>query len=610
MTESTEPGGMAPASSLSSPLPDHSSRTPARLDGRRRLTLRRFVMLGFCTITYGVLMVLIAAVFADDGIDALEAALLAAVALSLPWTVLGFANATLGLVLMLRGRAGPAARLLARAAEREGPLEARTALALTIRNEDPARALSRLAALRASLEARGHGHAFDCHILSDTDDPAVAAEEERLFGEMRAALAGSGSAHYRRRRSNDGYKAGNVWEFLTRAGGGYRYFVPLDADSLMGGETVVRMVRVMEAAPRIGILQSLATGAPTDSAFGRIFQFGMRHGMRAFTMGSAWWQGDCGPFWGHNAVVRTGPFLAHCALPELGGKPPWGGPVLSHDMLEAVLIRRGGYEVRVLPVESESYEDNPVTILDFMRREQRWCNGNMQYWQLLGMPDLQPVSRFQLVQAIMMYLSAPAWMVMTALGAAKAFADPGGAFDAGLALWLFVVIVGMSLAPKIVGALAVALEPGGVRRYGGAGRFALGVAVETLFSLLMAPAVALRLTIFLGGLLLGRRVGWAGQERDPRQVRWAEAVRELWPQTLFGLVLTWALWVAAPGALPWASPVLAGLVLAIPFAVLTASPRLGAWLARHRLCAIPEEQARPDILERMATAADERRVAA
>jgi len=343
-------------------------------------------------------------------------------------------------------------------------------------------------------------------------------------------------------------------------------------------------------------LQSLAVGAPANSVFGRLFQFGMRHGMRSFTLGSAWWQGDCGPFWGHNAVVRVAPFKAHCDLPKLGGKAPWGGPILSHDQIEAVLMRRAGYEVRVLPVEAESYEDNPVSILDFMTREQRWCNGNMQYWRLLGMPGLPAVSRFQLFQAILMYLSAPAWMLLTAMGLLKVIVDPTGYFHHDLAVTMFLIVVFMSLAPKVFGAISVAAEDGGMARYGGKRQFAKGVAVETLFSLLMSPAVALRLTIFLGGLLMGRRIGWNGQDRDAHGISWSHATKELWPQTLFGLTMIVVFAFQAPMAIAWSAPVILGLVLAIPFAVVTASPTLGQRLADRQVCATPEERKMPELL--------------
>ena len=191
--------------------------------------------------------------------------------------------------------------------------------------------------------------------------------------------------------------------------------LPLDADSLMSGDQIVRLTRMMQAHPKIGILQSLVVGMPSSSAFARIFQFGMRHGMRSYTMGQAWWVGDCGPFWGHNALVRIKPFHEQCDLPMLPGKPPLGGHVLRHDQVEATLMRRAGYEVRVLPEERGSWEENPPTMLEFARRDVRWCQGNMQYLKLLDLPGLYPMSRFQLVWAILMFIGIPAWTLMIAL---------------------------------------------------------------------------------------------------------------------------------------------------------------------------------------------------
>ena len=596
MTERLD-GPMTPTLLLApSVLPDEGM-TPAGLQLRSSLMWRRFTALGLCAGTLALVLWGVSNVFGTDGLDALEYGIIACIAVSAPWTILGFWNALLGIALLRSGDTSlENVAPFAVGVPDDAPIRSRVSVAMAIRNEDPQRAFDRLLAVRRSLDLTGWGHRFDLHILSDTNMPDIAKDEEALFASNRSALNGLGVSHYRRRTSNEGYKAGNVWEFLHNQGAAYDLFVPLDADSLMSGEAIARLVRVAEANPRIGILQSLAVGAPADSAFGRIFQFGMRHGMRSFTLGSAWWQGDCGPFWGHNAVIRVAPFKAHCELPKLPGRPPMGGDILSHDQLEATLMRRGGYEVRVLPMESESFEENPVTILDFMTREQRWCNGNMQYWRLLGMKGLTPTSRFQLFQAIMMYLSAPAWMVLTALGAVKAIADPYGVFNFPLAATLFVIMVGMSLTPKVVGAVQVMLETGGVARYGGKRRFAAGLAIELVFSTLMAPVVAVHLTVFLIGLCFGRKVGWSGQIRDAYGLEWGTALRALWPQMVFGAFVLASLALFTPKAVVWALPVVIGLLMAVPFAVLTASPRLGVWLSKRRLCATPEEFDMPSVL--------------
>ena len=222
--------------------------------------------------------------------------------------------------------------------------------------------------------------------------------------------------HYRRRTDNAGHKTGNLWEWLERRGSDFDYMIVLDADSLMSGGAIRRLVRVMDGNPRLGICQTLIAGLPSRVAFTRMFQFGMRHGMRAYTLGGTWWQGPAGPYWGHNAIIRVDAFMRHCRLPALPGHGPLSGLVLSHDQLEAAQMVRGGYEVRVLPDEYGSYEINPPCLPEFVRRSLRWCQGNLQYLKLVTKPGWPPMARLQLALAILMYLSGPAWLVFMALG--------------------------------------------------------------------------------------------------------------------------------------------------------------------------------------------------
>ncbi|MEM9059231.1 MAG: glucans biosynthesis glucosyltransferase MdoH [Pseudomonadota bacterium] len=565
-------------------------RTPTGLQDVRDLTRRRATVFALNAVTLAALSWLLAKAFAMGGWSTSDIVIFVCFLIGAPWTVMGMWNAVIGIWLLHGRRDGlNAVAPHLRAMENVGSLTSRTALAMTVRNECPRRSFERLAEMRAGLDATGHGAHFDIFILSDTSDPAVAADEERLFAEMREALGGA-RATYRRRARNTGFKAGNVRDFLLNQGRAYDLYLPLDSDSLMSGEAIVKMVRVMEAHPRIGILQSLVVGSVATSAFARIFQFGMRHGMRSFTMGATWWQGDCGPYWGHNALIRAAAFRRHCRLPTLPGKPPLGGHILSHDQVEAALMRRAGYEVRVMPVETESYEDNPPTLMDFTKRDLRWCQGNMQYFPLLRMRGLRPTSRFQIFQAIMMYFGAPAWMVMTIAAASKLLIDDAGGIDLAFGIAMFFIMFAVSLVPKLMGLLDIALTRGGVARYGGSLRFAVSGLLEALFSILMAPVVAFRVTLFLIGLAFGKSIIWGGQNRDAYSLSWSDAWRGLWPQVLFGKVLFMAiLMLAGPATLPWALPMITGLCLAAPFAVFTASPRFGAWAQRIGLCAVPEE---------------------
>ncbi len=370
----------------------------------------------------------------------------------------------------------------------------------------------------------------------------------------------------------------------------------------MSGDAIVRLVRLMQRNPRLGILQTLVVGLPAASPFARMFQFGMRHGMRSYTTGSAWWQGDSGPYWGHNAILRLEPFIRHCRLPQLPGRPPLGGEILSHDQVEAALMRAAGYEVRVLPVEGGSYEENPPTLPDFIKRDLRWCQGNMQYLGLIRWRVWRPLGRLQLALAILMYLSPVMWMGFLFAGLLRTMATalfPNTEFAFMPAVWdrvaslegvaLFGTMMTVIFAPKIFGVIDIMLSSAKRRRYGGAGRILAGTAVELIFGALLSPIVAVAQTVFVIGLLFGKRVAWNVQARNLHTVAWSRAARGLWLQTLCGLLFGAALWAWAPGALPWAIPLLSAWLLAVPFAVLTSSARIGRLLRRIGLCAVPEE---------------------
>jgi membrane glycosyltransferase len=562
---------------------------------------RRAIVLCLNLTTYGVFVAALTKILGAGGWTSADVCLFVAILVGAPWTVLGFWNAVLGLWLLhgVRDGLGRVAPFAA-AGDSNAPIRVRTAVLMMLRNEDAPRAVARMAVVKASLDRTGFGEHFAYFILSDTSDPAIAAQEEASVQAWRDAEGEGAPIVYRRRTTNVGFKAGNLRDFCERWGGGFELMLPLDADSLMSGEAVVRLVRVMQAHPKIGILQSLVVGMPSNSAFARMFQFGMRHGMRSYTMGAAWWGADCGPFWGHNALVRIAPFRAHCDLPILSGHPPLGGHILSHDQVEAVLMRRAGYEVRVLPVETGSWEENPPSMLAFTQRDLRWCQGNMQYWRLLTLPGLRLMSRFQLAWAILMFIGVPAWTAVLALLPFKAIdgEDPAS-FPAGAAIGLYLVFQVMNLTPKLAGLLDILFTPGGLRRYGGALRFWSSAAVELTFSYLLGAVTTLRTSVFMVGLLFGRTVKWSGQPRDVHMPSWCIVFRRLWWHGAFGAALVAGLAVTSPAVLWWVSPLIAGYLIAIPFAVLTAAPCVGAAYVRAGLNGVPEDFDPPEEIRRL-----------
>jgi membrane glycosyltransferase len=559
--------------------------------GRRQALF--FTLVGLSLI--GLLWLCVVAL-SVGAFGALDWILVALFAVTLPWTVISFWNATIGLLIMRFAR-DPVVAVIPIAGRVRGdePITASTAILVCIRNEPPARVIRCLAPMMGGLAAPGVGERFHLYVLSDTSDPTIAAAEEECFASLANAWRDRIAVTYRRRAHNAGFKAGNIRDFCDRWGSQHDFALVLDADSVMTASAVLRLVRIMQVAPRLGILQSLVIGMPSTSAFARLFQFGMRLSMRSYTIGSAWWQGDCGPYWGHNAIVRLAPFMAHCHLPVLSESALVSGHVLSHDQVEAVLMRRAGYEVRVLPEEGGSFEQNPPTLIEFIRRDLRWCQGNMQYWHFLVMPGLKPVSRYQLSFAILMFLGSPAWMGLLVLGtAAVALAGSPDAFiRPGAGMALFVTVLIMWFAPNIATAIDVLARPQLRSAFGGGIRFTLSAVAQTIFVLLLLPIMWFGHTLFLARLLLGRSVGWTAQARDDHEVPLWLAARQLWPQTLLGLWTMAVLGSTVPAAIPYALFIAGGLAVSIPFAVLTAAPGLGRALVRVGFCRLPEETARP-----------------
>jgi membrane glycosyltransferase len=542
------------------------------------LAARRLAFFLFCLGISAGLLALLWRVLAPGGWTIWEVLILLAYAGTIPWSAISCSNALVGLALRLRGRGVPPPPA--------GTGSLRTAIALCIRNEDMAQVLAPLPALLDGLEAAGRGEHFVLWFLSDTQDPVRAAHEAQAIAGFVAMRAGRHvPVRYRRRQHNTGFKAGNVMDFMDRHAGGLDLMLSLDADSAMTAPAVLRLVAEMEADPRLAILQQLIAGHPAEAAFARLFQFGMRAGMRSWATGQNWWQGDEGPYWGHNAMIRIAAFRAHARLDDL----PGGTRILSHDQVEAVRLHAAGWKVRCLADDSGSLESSPPGMPEFLVRDRRWGAGNMQYWPLLTLPWLRPMGRWQLAQAILLFLTAPLWLLLLLAGVANA-ATGGAAGTPPSALFLLLTATWLAYyAPKLTGYAEALLRPHLAARFGGRAMLARGALAEIGFTTLFEPVSMASKGLFLFALPFGGGAGWAPQNRQARGVSWRDAARILWPQTLLGLAGVAALAAAGGTALFWGAPFLLPLLLAIPFCVVTASPGLSAWMRARQLCATPEE---------------------
>ena len=556
------------------------------------ITVRRVIFFVLSLGTALLMLVLVHQTLAATIPTVIRIIILGLFALTLPWMVVGFWNAIIGL-LICQCVKDPITFILPKSMQLRDtlPITASTAILLCIRNESPARLLRNLQAMLEDIAQDQLGSFFHVFVLSDTNEVSIAEEERASFEEMRKNWSPQIQITYRCREDNTGFKAGNIADFCQRWGKDHDFALVLDADSFMASSAITRLVRMMQANPRLGILQGLVIGLPSTSPFTRLFQYGMRLGMRSYTMGSAWWQADCGPYWGHNALIRLRPFMEFCDLPVLKNSSGVPSSILSHDLIEAVLMRRAGYEVRIYPQEDLSWEENPATLTEYIRRDLRWCEGNLQYRNLLTLPNLRPVNRYQLVLAIAMFLGSPAWIILIFFCtiAISLSITPAALVNIDYFSSLLIVTLIMWYLPKIAGAINVLLQTSKSKLFGGRWRFCINLILEMVFSLLMTPITWLNHTIFILSLAFEKKGGWSGQSRDDHSISVAHAVHQFWPHTILGLGLSSLLYFNHPEALPYGILFFGGLLFSIPLVVITSQPWLGRFMIRYRLLSLPEE---------------------
>jgi membrane glycosyltransferase len=532
---------------------------------------------------------------AADGIGMIDVARSLLIFLSTWWLAWGAATALLGLT----SRQGvPVARVT-------GAPRGRTVVIVPVYNEDPQVTFARIAAMDDSLRATDVSIPVDFAILSDTRDDRIAVQERLWFARLLARQHGEGRMFYRRRERNTGRKAGNIEEFVMQSGAAWDYAVILDADSLMEGATIHEMIRRIEADPRLGLLQTLPKVTRARSIFGRAMQFAAGFHSPVFARGLAAMQGRTGPFWGHNAIVRMRAWAECCGLPELPGKAPFGGHIMSHDYVEAALLARGGWTVRLDDDLQGSYEEGPENIIDHAKRDRRWCQGNLQHSKLLMAPGLKPWSRFVFFQGIFAYIAPLIWLGFIAASIAAVFTAtapdyfpqenwpfPVFPYDqTAKAVGLAVGVFGLLVMPKLLVVLD-AIATGRARGFGGAGAAFGSVLWELVLSSLIAPILLAFQSRSVFQVLSGRDGGWPTNNRGDGGLSMAEALAAgRWISAL-GAVVMAATWFLAPVLLLWLMPVTLPMLLAPVLIWWTSRP------AAPQAFEVPEDAARPAVLSR------------
>jgi membrane glycosyltransferase len=497
------------------------------------------------------------------------------------WVGVGCATAVMGAWALWRG--DPHAPRLRNP---HAPIDsaARTAIVMPICNEDIAEVFAGLRATCESLAATGQAQHFDVFVLSDTKDPQLQQAEMRAHERLREMLGGpqgSGARlFYRWRKRRTKRKSGNVADFCRRWGRNYRYMVVLDADSTMGGDTLVNLVRLMEQHPRAGIIQTLPQVANPATLHARAQHFAGRVTGRLFALGMAWWQLGDAHYWGHNAILRVEAFMRHCGLAKLPGRGGLAGEILSHDFVEAALMGRQGYEVWLVPDLGGSWEQSPANLLDELQRDRRWCQGNLQNLRLVAEPGWRAAHRTMFAVGALSYLVAPLWLLFIVLGL-------GGASLLAHDLSLWLLTLALLVLPRALG-VAVLAARGEAAAFGGTTRLALGAVLELLLSTIQAPIRMLAHCMFVLGSLTGIKLEWKSPPRGAEAVGWNDAVRRMGSLTLLPLAASLGL-LRLRAAFVAMVPMLLPLSLAVPFTVLTGDPRTGRAVARLGLLRTPEE---------------------
>ncbi len=543
---------------------------------------------------------------ASDGWDVLDVGLILLFTILFTWVAFSFFAATLGFFVTLTEPVKPLLSSLHSPTRKEKPLP-KTVLLVPVYNEDPTEVFAGLRATCESLRSARVTDSFDIFILSDTRDPRIWLQEELAWAALASKFSSMMGIFYRRRSVNEGKKAGNISEFCRRWGGQYKYMVIFDADSVMSGATIAELVRRMEQQPDVGIMQAPPLPVGRESLFARMQQFASSAYGDIYAAGLASWSQSDANYYGHNAIIRVDPFIKHCALRKLPGKPPLGGDILSHDFVEAALMRRAGWKVILADDLTGSYEQCPPTLIDFAKRDHRWCLGNLQHLRIVFRSGLHPVSRIHLLSGAMSYLSAPIWLTFMALGVTQEVCrhfgwlpgDPSAVLlDRTPVLILLAVTLGMLLLPKLMAWLV--LERDELRLVGHGDHFEAFVSAgfETFIGMLIAPIMMIYHTQFVCATLIGHRVHWTAQQRGECGTTFREAASALRLHTLIGVLGMIFVAVYAPSLFWWLLPVGLGLVLAIPIAMILPSVELGRAFRRHNLFMIPDEQFESPILTR------------
>ena len=509
----------------------------------------------------------------QDGVDIFDAAYFLLFFALFAWISFGCLTSLAGFLTLIA--TGPG---LPRAIQQAQLPTTRTAVLAPIYNEEIEPLFVRLRAMVRSIEGVDGTLLFDLFILSDSREENEARERVAY---RRLAADSEMQVYYRRRTLNTQRKPGNIAEWVQRFGGAYENMIVLDADSIMSGAVMARLATIMDGHPEIGLLQTVPALINGRTLFARWHQFAAAAYGPVATAGLRWWSGGEATFWGHNAIIRVRAFAESCGLPLLSGREPFGGHILSHDMVEAALLRRRGWQCHIMPMPDGSYEEFPPTLIEHAVRDRRWAQGNLQHIRLIGSAGFTWANRLQLTMGASAYFTSPLWLLLMIASWVEPIRSSGEPeFVLLPSNWLLFATIILLFGPRVI-ALGWASIDHDLRDQLGGGRALLtSLFVELPISILVAPVMMVTQTSAVIDILRGRPSGWSAQTRSADGINLGEALKRFRWHLLMGLLFAGISASDVPGAL-WAIPVAAGLLLAPFTAMLTARVDLADALVKR-----------------------------
>ena len=516
--------------------------------------------------------------FKAEGVNGLELSIMFLTSFAFVWIAMSVGFALTGALVL-------ALKKIFKTQQKTTPKPLHVALLAPIFNEQPATVFANgLAALQDLLNSET-SHTYSLYFLSDSNDPEIRAQELEVLKIAREQLPADTQVFYRNRTNNLGRKAGNIADWCRRWGASHDAFLVLDADSLMSADCINSLADELGRDPAVALAQSLPRLVEGRSIFARVQQFASSTYGGTLAAGIARVYGNQSSYWGHNAMIRTRAFARSAGLPDLPGRAPLGGMIMSHDFVEAALLCRAGWKVKLLPHQTGSYEGIPQTLVDYCLRDRRWCQGNLQHLRVLGAKRLRPISRFQLFQGAMIYVAPFAWFLLLIIWGGLGYyelgkevtyfneANPLIPFWPGMpsmqATTYLGIVYGMLLIPKLIGAM-VTLLTNRLPDLGGGLNFACSFILEICISVILAPILMVQQSMAVVKTVLGFDAGWKPQNRNGNMIPPLQLLRFHATETLIGAVLTASIAIGTISL--WLLPIAASLLLAVPISMSFLNP--------------------------------------